>query len=215
MVRLFGLLFLSSLYGTSPEFERVCHSPKIYVCEHFLSDEECDYLIGRARPLLERATVVDLQSDRELIDSARTSLGVFLPSSGKKIDAIHQRIARVTGIPEENGENMQVLYYDVGAQYLPHYDSFDPRTPGGFIHYNRGGQRVATFMVYLNTPEAGGQTVFPRAGVSITPEKGKAVLFYNVDDQGEIDPESLHGGAPVLKGEKWLVTRWLRENAFR
>ena len=69
-------------------------------------------------------------------------------------------------------------------------------------------------MVYLNTPEKGGETVFPRVRLKIVPEKGKAVLFYNVSDSGRVDPMSFHGGAPVERGEKWLMTCWLREHPF-
>ncbi len=67
-------------------------------------------------------------------------------------------------------------------------------------------------MVYLNTPESGGQTHFPLAGLSIAPKKGKAILFYNVDDLGHIDEMSLHAGRPVVDGEKWIITRWLRQD---
>jgi prolyl 4-hydroxylase len=69
-------------------------------------------------------------------------------------------------------------------------------------------------MVYLHTTEQGGETIFPRANLKITPQKGKAVLFYNVTEEDELDPMSFHGGAPVVQGEKWLITRWLREEEF-
>lgn len=141
---------------------------------------------------------------------------MFVPAmtTDRIIKTIYKRIAKATRIPEQNGESMQILYYGVGAEYQPHFDYFDPSTPGGLAHFNRGGQRVATFLVYLNTPEKGGETVFPRAHIEITPEKGKALLFYNVDSEGMPDPWSFHGGAPVISGEKWLLSRWLREREF-
>lgn len=108
----------------------------------------------------------------------------------------------------------RTLHYGIGGEYKPHYDYFDPSTPGGLYHYNRGGQRVASFIVYLNTPEAGGETVFPKAKLRVKPEKGKALLFYNVDPEGKEDPMSFHGGAPVIAGEKWIITRWLRQGEF-
>jgi prolyl 4-hydroxylase len=197
-------------------FEKLSDSPLVYVCEHFLSDEECDHLINLAKPSLVRSTVADLGSAKNLLHSARTSLGMFLPwgIKDKIVRQIHKQSAEVTDIPEENGESMQVLYYGIGAEYQPHYDTFDPSTPGGLIHYNRGGQRVATFIMYLNTPKKGGETIFPKIGLKITPKKGKALLFYNVNAEGISDPMSLHGGAPVIEGEKWIITRWLREGKF-
>ncbi len=125
-----------------------------------------------------------------------------------------KRISQQTQIREENGEDFQLLYYDVGAEYQPHFDYFDPSTPSGLVHLERGGQRIVTFMIYLNTVTEGGETIFPRAKIKISPEKGKAVVFYNVTPQGEEDPMSFHGGAPVLQGEKWLITHWLHEREF-
>ena len=128
---------------------------------------------------------------------------------------VEQRIADLTGIPVPHGEAMQVLWYQVGAEYAPHYDYFSPSTPGGVAALSRGGQRLATFIMYLNTPEAGGETIFPKANLSVTPKKGAALLFYNCLPSGETDPLTLHGGAPVKKGEKWIATKWLHGMPFR
>ena len=107
-----------------------------------------------------------------------------------------------------------MLHYDEGGEYRPHYDYFDVNTPGGLVHTNRGGQRMATFMIYLADTEEGGETIFPKADLKVHPQKGKAVMFFNVDSNGKEDPMSFHGGAPVLKGEKWIMTRWMRPGVF-
>lgn len=214
-----GVFFLSVLHASELEtrFQKICDSPRIYVCSHFLSDADCDHIIQLARPSLQRTTVLNPNGPDTVIDSRRTSLGTWLTQSMRDhvVRALERQVANVTEIPERNGEGMQILYYGVGAEYQPHFDYFDPSTPGGRAHYNRGGQRVATFLVYLNTPEKGGETVFPRVNIKVTPEKGKAVLFYNVNKVGKEDPMSLHGGMPVIQGEKWLLTRWLRAGEFR
>jgi prolyl 4-hydroxylase len=213
------LIAVSLLGGAEPPapFQKICDAPRIYICEHFLSDQECDHIIAISRNSLSRNTVIDPNGPNHQVDWRRTSLGTWIPSTtqDKKVKSIHKRIAEITGIPEKNGEDIQVLYYGVGAEYQPHFDYFDPKTPGGWIEFNRGGQRVATFMVYLHTTESGGETIFPKAKLKIAPQKGKAVLFYSVDRSGKEDPMSFHGGAPVIKGEKWLMTRWLREREFR
>lgn len=198
------------------EFYQLSQSPEIYICDHFLSYQECDHIIRLAAPHLSRSTVVDPQSSGNLLDGRRSSQGMWI--QGKLIDSvvknIQRRIAQVTRIPEANCEDFQVLHYDLGGEYQPHYDYFDRSTPGGQAHYNRGGQRIATFMIYLANTEEGGETIFPKANLKITPEKGKAVLFFNVDINGKEDPMTLHGGAPVLKGDKWIITRWMRQGAF-
>jgi len=112
----------------------------------------------------------------------------------------------------QNGEGLQVLHYQPGAEYKPHYDYFDPVHPGSAPILKRGGQRVATILMYLNTPKKGGGTTFPDVGFEVAPIKGNAVFFSY--DRAHVNTKSLHGGAPVIEGEKWVATKWLREREF-
>jgi prolyl 4-hydroxylase len=196
--------------------ETLSETPHVVVVHNFLSEGECDHLIHLASPSLQRSLVVD-ESGRssEAIDSRRSSRGMFLNrSQDPVVSAIEMRLAAFTGIPMENGEHIQILKYEKGGEYQPHYDTFNPETSGGAFHLQRGGQRVASMIMYLNTPLEGGETIFPRAQLAVTPEKGKAVLFYNCLPSGQVDPLSFHGGAPVLAGEKWIATRWFRMSRF-
>lgn len=190
-------------------------APRVYYVENFLSLEECDALMQRAEPRLERSTVLG-QGAQGVVDSRRTSRGMFFPlrSPDPLLRKIDRKVAHISRMPIENGEGLQVLCYQVGGEYQPHYDYFSPSQPGGKETLLRGGQRVATVIMYLNTPEEGGETIFPRANLSVTPKKGAAILFYNVTENGEEDPNSFHGGAPVLKGEKWIATKWIRRETF-
>lgn len=197
--------------------EVLSEAPRIVVVHNFLSDEECDYLINLARPTLQRSTVVNPNGNTEKIDARRTSQGMFLMRyfRDKVVQAIEERLSQLTELPKENGESIQMLFYGLGAEYQPHYDYFNPAMPGEAIHLKRGGQRLATVIMYLNTPSQGGETIFPVAKVSVTPEKGKAVLFYNCSPSGETDSSTLHGGAPVIEGEKWIATKWFRLSRFQ
>jgi prolyl 4-hydroxylase len=114
--------------------------------------------------------------------------------------------------PVSHGEGLQVLHYGPGAQYRPHHDYFDPDLPGSSRILERGGQRVATLVMYLNTPEEGGATTFPEAGITVHAVAGHAVFFSY--DRPDPATRTLHGGAPVIAGEKWVATKWLREGAF-
>ena len=194
-------------------------TPRIFLIKNFLSSSECDHLIKNARPALARSMVINSSSaqDLEILHDARTSQGMFFPQNHTDtvLSAIEKRIASLTNIPQENGEGLQVLFYGIGGEYQPHYDYFDTSTPGEKQSYDRGGQRIATLIMYLHTTKEGGETIFPKAGVHVTPIKGDAVLFYNCDPYGKEDPMSLHGGAPVIKGEKWIATKWMRMGAFR
>jgi prolyl 4-hydroxylase len=105
-----------------------------------------------------------------------------------------------------------VLHYRPGAEYKPHYDYFDPAQPGTSTILKRGGQRVATLVMYLNSPRRGGATTFPDVGLEVAPVKGNAVFFSY--DRAHPVTRTLHGGAPVLEGEKWVATKWLRQGRF-
>jgi len=199
------------------ELMQLSETPRIYLFKGFLSDDECHHIIQVAQPHLIASKVIDEQNQGEKKDPRRSSQGFFIPNhwNDSILKSIEQRIASVTGLPMENGENLHVLHYSVGGEYQPHYDYFNPSTPGGAECLSRGGQRVASFIMYLNTPEAGGATIFPRAHIQVTPVRGDAILFYNCTPNGMVDPESFHGGAPVIAGEKWIMTKWIRERVFR
>jgi prolyl 4-hydroxylase len=121
-------------------------------------------------------------------------------------------MAALMNWPLENGEGLQVLRYGPGAEYKPHYDYFDPAHSGTPLILKRGGQRVASLVCYLNTPEHGGETVFPDVQLEVAPVRGNAVFFSY--DRAHPATRTLHGGAPVVAGEKWVATKWLREGHF-
>jgi prolyl 4-hydroxylase len=191
----------------------VGQQPPLVVFDDFLSDEECRALIELAAPRMSRSLTVDVQTGGEETHQSRTSQGMFFErGESELVSRIEARIAHLLGWPVQNGEGLQVLRYEAGAEYLPHFDYFDPAAPGTSAILQRGGQRVATLIMYLHEPEAGGATVFPDAALSVLPKRGSAVFFsYSLPHP---DSLTLHGGAPVLSGEKWIATKWLREREF-
>lgn len=191
----------------------VMNRPRVVVFGGFLSDEECDALVAGARPRMARSLTVENQTGGEAVNADRTSNGMFYRrGETDAIAHIEARIARLLHWPVEHGEGVQVLNYQVGAEYKPHYDYFDPAQPGTPTILKRGGQRVGTLVMYLNDPERGGGTTFPDVGLEICPKKGHAVFFSY--DRPHAATQTLHGGAPVLAGEKWVATKWLREGEF-
>ncbi len=187
--------------------------PPLAVFSQLLTSSECQDLIEAARPRLARSLTVETQTGGEEINVDRTSEGMFFErGESTLIGQIEARIAALLGWPVERGEGLQVLRYGPGAEYKPHYDYFDPAEPGTPAMLRRGGQRLATLIMYLNTPQAGGATVFPQIGLDVAPQQGNAVFFRY--EQPHPESHSLHGGAPVLHGEKWIATKWLRERHF-
>lgn len=187
--------------------------PRLVLFGGFLSDQECEGLIAAARPRLERSLTVQTQTGGAQLNADRTSDGMFLRRGESELVArIEARIARLLRWPVEYGEDLQVLHYLPGAQYKPHHDYFDPGAAGTAKILQRGGQRVATLVIYLNDPQAGGATTFPELGLEVAPQRGNAVFF--AYDRPSPATRTLHGGAPVLAGEKWVATKWLREREF-
>ncbi len=187
--------------------------PRVIVFGNLLDDEECDGLIAAARVRLARSLTVETQTGGEILNVDRTSEGMFFERGENAIVArLEARIAALLRWPVEFGEGLQILRYRPGAQYRPHYDYFDPKEPGTPTILRRGGQRVGTLVMYLQAPEQGGATTFPDVGLEVAPVRGTGVFFsYDRPDPGT---RSLHGGAPVLTGEKWVATKWLREREF-
>ena len=188
-------------------------TPDLCVFDNLLGAAECEALIDAAKPRLLRSRTIDTQSGGEALNRDRTSDGMFFTRFENAIvQRVELRVAMLLRWPVQNFEGMQVLRYRPGAQYKPHYDYFDPGEPATPALLARGGQRVATLIMYLQAPECGGATVFPDAAISVPPIRGSAVFFSYAD--ANPDSLSLHGGAPVKAGEKWIATLWLRERKF-
>ena len=107
---------------------------------------------------------------------------------------------------------MQVVNYQKGGFFKPHYDACEGAKE--FCHRMNGniGPRYLTVLFYLNDNFDGGETVFPKINKTIKPKKGKAIIFKNVDDNGVVINQSLHGGEPILSGEKWIANKWIHIN---
>ncbi|RAO76746.1 proline dioxygenase [Dyella jiangningensis] len=185
--------------------------PVVRVLENMLTAEECEGLIAEAKPRLQRSQTVDVEG-RHQTDERRTSQGMFFRiGETPLVQRIEQRIADLLAMPVSHGEGLQILHYQPGQEYEPHFDWFDPTQPGFSAVTARGGQRIASVVMYLNTPAEGGGTGFPSIGLTVTAMRGSAVYFaYETGDQA-----SLHAGLPVIKGEKWIATKWLRERPYQ
>ncbi|MBF5003237.1 2OG-Fe(II) oxygenase [Diaphorobacter caeni] len=188
-------------------------SPRIVLFGNLLSREECETLIDAAKPRMARSKTVETKTGGEEVNASRTSEGMFFQRGENDIvKKLEARIARLVNWPLENGEGLQILRYGPGAEYKPHYDYFDPAEPGTSTIIKRGGQRVGTLVVYLNNPVKGGGTVFPDIHLEVGPRQGNAVFFSY--DRPHASTKTLHGGSPVIEGEKWIATKWLRQGEF-
>jgi len=193
----------------------VLSNPNVALIDNLLSEQECDKLVQLSRGRLRRSEVVDPSSGRLEISGVRLSEGTHFGYGENAIVArIEARVAALTGLPVANGEPLQLLHYPPGGEYVPHHDYFDPAFPGSTELLRQGGQRVATMVMYLLEPQAGGDTYFPELELSVRPRKGSAVYFEYCNQHGELDGRCLHAGMPVIRGDKWIATKWLRRSAY-
>jgi prolyl 4-hydroxylase len=190
-------------------------SPRMVLLGNVLGDDECDALAAYGEQRLERSPVISEGDGKTQVHGHRTSQGAMLQRGESDLVArVEARLAALTQWPVERGEGLQLLHYEKGNEYRPHFDWFDPALPGPRKHLERGGQRLATVIMYLTDVEEGGATSFPKVGIQVQPKKGCAVFFANTDPYGIVEQRALHGGEPVIKGVKVIATKWLRQRAY-
>ena len=189
--------------------------PVVATLGNVMDAEECQALIEMARPRLARSTLVDPTSGHDVVSDQRASRGMFFRlEENAFIARIDRRLSLLMNLPLENGEGLQVLHYPEGAGSDPHFDYLQPTNAANRDSIRRSGQRTSTLVTYLNDVPAGGQTLFPALGWAVSPLRGNAVYFEYADDHGRVDARSLHASAPVAQGEKWVVTKWMRQRRF-
>jgi prolyl 4-hydroxylase len=190
-------------------------APRIVLLGNVLSDEECDALTAYCEPRLERSPVVDDSDGSMQMHQHRTSNGYMLQREETKLVArVEARLAELGHWPIEHGEGLQIQQYQPSNEYRPHFDWFDPNLPGPRKHLEHGGQRLATFVLYLSAVESGGGTTFPTIGLEVLPKKGSAIFFQNTNSLHVPDRRTLHAGSPVVRGVKTIANKWLRERDY-
>lgn len=173
---------------------------------------ECAHLIALATAQLEALATVGATEHEP--HPARVGEGAWLAGPDPVLARVEALASRITGRPVAHQETLHVIRYRPGGLYRPHFDAFDAESSGGRRALEIAGQRTDTVLFYLDEGCAGGETVFPRLGLSVTPSRGHAIRWRNTW-RGQRLELSLHEGRPVLSGEKWVATVWVRERPFR
>lgn len=210
---------------TSIPFQVLSWFPRALYFPNFATIEQCQGIIKMAKADLKPSSLALRKGETaENTKGIRTSSGMFISASEDKtgiLDLIEEKIAKATMIPRTHGEAFNVLRYEIGQSYHSHYDAFDPSQYGP-----QKSQRVASFLLYLSDVEEGGETMFPFEsaqnmdanydfrkciGLKVKPRRGDGLLFYSLFPNGTIDPTSIHGSCAVIRGEKWVATKWIRD----
>ena len=197
---------------------RLRPEPRMAFAHGFLTAPECAHLVqvGTKSGALHPSRVVnhDATGDTGVRSTARTSESCKLPAaSDAVVRRAMQRAAFLAGLSPQHAEAVQIVHYQPGQEYRPHYDWFSPEDRRYSSKTAVQGNRLVSVFVYLSECAVGGHTGFPLLGTSFAPERGGALIWYNLDRHGLPDDRTLHAGEPVGSGDKWGMNIWLRERA--
>jgi prolyl 4-hydroxylase len=190
-------------------------SPYVAVVDQVLDALECEYLIVLGEPHLAHSDVFHPQTGERIRSDVRSSSSMNFYQFREDLwcRVVQRRMQSLASdAPLANTEYLAMLRYLPGQEYRPHRDYYGTRDQ---LAPEMPGQRTRTIFCYLNNVEEGGATDFPAVGKRVEPRRGSCVLFHNVKQDGSPDPDSLHAGMPVVRGEKWLATLWIRERRCR
>jgi prolyl 4-hydroxylase len=202
----------------SIEQEKIIHSeepnPTIYTISNFITEEEANHFVEISKPKMKRSVVSD--EKKGTVSKGRTGENCWLQHYTDEVTGrIANRIANLVGLPVENAESYQVVYYNTTQKYDQHYDAYHKNdTDKSKRCLRQGGQRVITALCYLNDVEEGGHTAFHNINIKVKPEKRKLVVFHNCyPGTTNVHINSLHAGTAPTKGEKYAFNLWFREQA--
>lgn len=209
------------IYTTMESFSQIAEKIslpeyKIEEIEGFLTSEQCDHIIEISHPQLQTSMVYSDKSDVYDKKTRISEQAWLREGTDPAIDYISKKVSEISGFPIENQEDMQVVSYKKGGFFTPHYDSCE----GDHQYCKRmngsSGSRYLTYLIYLNDDFEGGETVFPQIKRVVKPKKGKCIVFQStmLPPDGRTILQALHGGNPVISGEKWICNKWVRTNAY-
>ncbi|MEJ0038164.1 MAG: hypothetical protein WDO68_19145 [Gammaproteobacteria bacterium] len=178
----------------------------------FIGPDVSRWIIQRAKGRLSRALVYDAAVGKTTAHATRTNTSAsfsFLDTDFICV-LVQSRMAACLGLPFRHFEAMTVLHYDVGERNSEHFDFVDPNVPDYEQHIRERGQRIVTFLVYLNDDYGSGETEFPRLGISHKGIGGEGFFFVNAFADGRPDIRTLHAGRAPSSGEKWIVSQFIK-----
>lgn len=200
-----------------PAPRMLSQGPAIFAIDGFLPEAVCDWLREQAGAVTEPALVYDPATGEGRRESVRTNAAAQfgLERMDVVLAVVRERIARAAGLPVPGLEWTQVLHYAVGQTFDWHVDWLDPALPGYAADLVARGQRIATCLVFLNDDFDGGETAFEAGGLKHRGRKGDALMWANTLPDGTVDRRTRHAGLPPTRGEKWVLSQWLRGRAPR
>jgi hypothetical protein len=201
---------------SAAEAQQRCEAPRIMTISNFLPKPACDWIIARTRPRLDVARVNNPMTGGASVEFNRsnTGAGFSVLDSDLILELANTRVAATINLSRQQQEPTNVLHYDPGQEFQPHFDFIDPAEPHFTEQVRQQGQRLVTALIYLNDGFEGGETDFPRLNWRFKGAAGDALIFWNVAARGALEKASLHAGLAPTRGEKWIYSKWVRDRAW-
>ncbi|WP_442597174.1 2OG-Fe(II) oxygenase [Neobacillus sp. D3-1R] len=185
--------------------------PFIAYYENVANQIECQQLQDLAKGKLQQSAVIG-HSKQILSETRKSEQAWFAHNTNTGVQQICERIATIVGQPLNHAEKLQIVRYQTGGKFDIHFDSFSSTSKLEREYLLKGGQRILTAILYLNTVNAGGETFFPSLSLEVSPTQGSLLVFENcIHSTNQAHPLSMHGSHPLKEGEKWIATLWFRE----
>ena len=187
-------------------------NPVIQSFPNLLPARICNRLMMQSKSHLQRAQVYDSKNLQNTTNETRTNTQAqFNLIETDFIQClIQERMSAACGLPVKNMEATAILHYDIGEQIINHYDFVDPNIPNYAQELSKNGQRIVTFLIYLNNEYEGGETAFPKLNLSHKGKAGEGLFFVNSLPSGEPNLRTLHAGKAPTSGEKWIISQFIR-----
>lgn len=200
------------LLQIAPIKEEQLHDiPAIWLFHDVITDKQVEMMKSMAGPRLKRAIVRSPVTGQYVTAEYRVSKSAWLhDNEHPQLANLTRLVSAITNLSMSTAEEWQIANYGIGGQYEPHYDyarktdpkdAFDPSV----------GNRIATWLFYLEAPEKGGATVFPKINIAVEAKRRAAAFWYNLHASGEGDHLTRHAACPVLFGAKWVSNKWIHE----
>jgi prolyl 4-hydroxylase len=195
-----------------PSGRILCDGPMLVSFEDFIPFHWRDYLASSTVPKLVPAFNTNPGLMRN--PNAATSSYLIGQYSMLEHDFFHyllqERMSQACGVPLNQMESLSILVYREGEEFSEHVDYFHPEQADVQQDIAEYGQRVLTFLIYLNGDYEGGEIEFPELGIKHKPQAGEALYFVNAQQNGKVDPRTRHAGLPPAKGQKWVLSQYFR-----
>lgn len=195
--------------------DRVSGDPLIWVVDDFVTEVECEHIMQIAAKKMSAARVSRFGGNE--VSAKRTGSVAWVKHDQTPIvRGLVKRVSDLVGVPATHSESLQVVHYGETQEYRPHYDAWDINTAKGREKTAIGGNRAVTVLMYLNEVDEGGATSFPNLDLEVAAIPGRMCIFHDLSvGSSERHVDSLHGGTPVLAGEKWACNLWFREERYQ